>query len=432
MIKFAIDFKNLSLDHIQWPDKPLERVAVIGHGALAERQKPTYVHWVNQDIAVHCADVDRTQLDDCINGIQKYVIPNDEDKLLCVPHFDLLCINNVPDLHLMTALHYGTYADRIIIQKPQDLNYPLIQRIATASGFERFRRKTVIHDHYRNKSVYAALLTQIPELLQRYGKFKRIMFFLTESKSVSDEPQRAQSLNCGMIQDLAVHLIDLMLELLISASEWSFNPGDDRLNRRIGGDVEMINCVKRVDQTSILGDEVETFAAMDLQVTEKIEFPAGSTNPTHYQHRFNVLVAVGKGLAVEQGAVRDLKSIVIEFEREGFYVVVDLATLNARHLSIDDINHLHGGMNRPLMLISPNPPEHALRGAGGTNFRLWQSLSLGQHVAAIASCAKEWEQPNGMPAYPYQRPLGDLIRELASKNQIRQTVWGDLPPLTSF
>jgi hypothetical protein len=282
MNEFSLDIPVIEDSPIQWPsDKPIKKVCVIGHGALAERQKPTYEHWLSQDVEVHCADTNPSKLEDCLEGIYRYVLPQDEPSLLSAGKFDLLCINNIPPLHLATALSYGTYAERIIIQKPQDLNYPFIRTIAQAPGYEIFRSKTVIHDHYRNKSSVAALTQQLPSLLQDYGKLRRLMFFLTESKSVNDEPERADSLDCGMIQDLAVHQIDLMLECLLNANKWRGRQNDERLYCRVGGKIDFAKCVKLREQHSILGDDVETFAAIDLRITEQIAFP-GTARP--HQH----------------------------------------------------------------------------------------------------------------------------------------------------
>jgi hypothetical protein len=127
-----------------------------------------------------------------------------------------------------------------------------------------------------------------------------------------------------------------------------------------------------------------------------------------------------------------LKTVVVEFERPQYYAVVDLATLGVKELEKEGISRSHGGLNLPLMLISPNPPEHAVQAQGGTDYPLWQSISLGQHVAAIAEASKKWSHDQRMSAYPYLRPVGDLIRELASFGLIRKSVWSGLPPLTNF
>ena len=417
---------------VSWPAEPVQRVLVIGHGALAMRQAPTYQHWLDQGVDVHCADVDEAKLEDCLSGIHRYVLPRHEANLLSKAPFDLVCVSNIPSLHLATALHFGTYAKRIVIQKPQDLNYPLIEVIAEARGYEDFRSKTVIHDHYRNKSAFVALLEQLPMLMRRYGKFTKVMFFLTEAKSVSDEPDRAQSLECGMIQDLAVHQIDLMLECLLKATEFRFHEDDERINRRERGTIQIVNCIRMKDQTSILGDHVETFAALDIRVSETLRFedPSGRLL-ARYPHSFDVLIAVGKGIAIEQGVAKDCKAIVLEFERPGFYSVVDLASLGVREVEAGIINRRHGGMNRPLLLLSPNPPDHAIHGPGGPDFAQWQSLALGKQIAGIAMDAQSFGSAQGLAAYPYRRPLGDLIRELVSTGKLRGT-WNVLPPLTTF
>ena len=101
------------------PNLDLRKLLVIGHGELALRQQPTYEHWLNENVEVHCADVSAARLDDCLDGIKRYVLPDDEARLLRAAPFDYLFINNVPDLHLASALQYGTYAKSIIIQKPQ-------------------------------------------------------------------------------------------------------------------------------------------------------------------------------------------------------------------------------------------------------------------------------------------------------------------------
>lgn len=430
------DYSTLQQGLYTWPLSEIRKILVIGHGALAERQKPTYEHWLDQGVDIHCADVEDSQLNDCLDGIKKYVLPKHEAKLISQATskkpFDLLCVNNIPELHLATALQYGTYAKRIIIQKPQDLNFPLIRTIARANGQEKFRSKTVIHDHYRNKSAFVAMLNVLPSLIQQYGKLKKIMFFLTEAKGVREEHERAGSLKCGMIQDLAVHQISLMLECLVNSTEWQWE-GDSNRTRRIGGTLEIKNCVKMVDMTSILSNDVETFAAIDLHLTEKLQYLNGTQILSEFPNEFDALIVVGKGLVLEQGIEKDCKGIVLEFARTGAQCVVDLTTNGLGNITTaEPINRNHGGMNRPLMLISPNPPTHAIDGAGDLKYRLWQSIPFAQRVASLTHSAQQWpNHSNTLQAYPYHRPLGDLIRELVAQKQLRM-VWNSLPPFTSF
>jgi len=431
--EFPIPPKDINNLSVNWPSEPLRNILVMGHGALAMRQKPTYEHWLQVGVEVHCADADPSKLDDCLDGVHRYVIPGEEQRLLKAAPFDLLCINNVPELHLATALKFDTYAQRIIIQKPQDLNFPLIRTLNTATGFEHLRARAVVHDHYKNKSPFAALLRELPVLHARYGQFRRILFFLTEAKSVNDELDRASSLRCGIVQDLGVHMVDLMLECMLAATEWRDSEKDDRVHRRVGGTIKIESCVKFRQQASVLGDDVETFSALDLHVTEYIEFPADSKFAHKRQHEFDILIVLGKGLAIEQDVVEDLKAIVIEFEREdSFYSVIDLASQGVAGMPSDDVNRQHGGLNRPLMLISPKPPEHALWGAGGLDYPQWQTFLMGEQVTAIAETARQWESSRNMGAYPRHRPLGDFIRQLALRQNRIRPLWGDLPPLTNF
>jgi hypothetical protein len=418
--------------------EPIRKVLIIGHGDLAVRQASTYEHWLNEGVEVHCADVDSSKLIDCLEGAHRYLLPHEKQRLTALGpnYFDLLCVNNVPELHLVTALEFSTYARQIVIQKPQDLNFPLINTIATARGYEDFRTKVKIHDHYLNKGAVIALLEVLADLHTDYGQFRRLMFFLTESKSVNDELDRAASLECGMIQDIGVHLLSLLLECISMGVEWRDSPISERLHRRLSGKVQILACSKLRMQNSILGDRVETFAVIDSKVIEKIEFLSGTSFARQRPHEFDVLIVVGKGLTVEQGVSGDLKVIVAEYER-GYEAVVDLMTQGTLGIQEylprggQEINKHHGGLNRPLLLISPNPPEHALDGLGGLDYPQWQDFSSAQCVASNIETAKRLHSPPYMDAYPPQRPLGDLLRELTVKGRIRP-IWGDVGPLIRY
>jgi hypothetical protein len=352
-------------------------------------------------------------------------------------YFDVLFVNNVPELHLVTALECSTLAKRIIIQKPQDLNFPLIRTIAAANGFQDFRDKTVIHDHYRNKGGVPALLNVLPDLHRDYGQFRRLLFFLTECRSVNDEVDRAPSLKCGMIQDLGVHMLTLFLECMALGTKWEDRRDSDNWHERTNAEVEVVACPKLHVLSSILGD-AETFAAIDLRVKELIEFPAARPGPTKRERNLDALIVVGKGLAIEQGVNEDLKVVVAQFERgEGYEAVIDLATQEPSGIQQyltqggQEVNKLHGGLNRPLMLISPNPPVHALEGLGGAGYQQWQGLPFAESVATIVQAAKQLLPASYVGGYLAGRPLGDLLRELATGNHVRP-IWGDLGPLTRY
>ncbi len=418
---------------------PVQRVLVIGHGALAKHQRPLYEHWIKNGVEVHCADISPESLESCVDGVKRYVLPQEEGKLpRDINYFDLLCVNNYPEEHLITAIRYGSIAKHIVIQKPQDLNYPLIETMSNSPMYADFTRKVVVHDHYRNKGAFPALLHVLPELHRDYGQFRRLMLFLTEHKHVNDEAHRFGSLKAGMIQDLGVHLLDLFLESAAIGNEWLDHRGGEDKHRRTGGYLELRNCHKMRVANSRLGDDVETFSVMDLEATEEITFPFGQKHHSARKHKYDILIVMGKGLQVEDNVVDDLKVIVAEFEIEGYSAWIDLKTQGVigiqKYLQEwgREINRKHGGLNRPFMLISPNPPDHALEGLGGMNYQQWQERDITRHVARIANATQALPfQRNGMIAYPHHRSLGDLIRELSSQGIIRDT-WSRLPKLSNY
>jgi len=262
-----------------------------------------------------------------------------------------------------------------------------------------------------------------------------MMFFITESKSVLDEKARSNALGCGMIQDLGVHMFDLFLETLIYCNEWKCDPNDDRMARRVGGHIDLMSVAKQVQQNTPFSGGVETFAAIDLRVTEQIAMPIRpgqsdiSDVPVH-DNSFDVLFVLGKGVVPTQGVAKDVKAIVIEHERKGSPTIIDLASLGTIGIPNDDINTHHGGMNRPLMLLATNPPDHAMERLGGHEYAQWQSFALGMRVAKIANSASSI-QPGRMSAYINQRPIPDLLHDMVNEGELRST-WSDIRSLQQY
>ena len=418
-------------------NEPVGKVLVVGHGDLASRQRASYLHWMTEGAVVHCADIDPWQLEDCPEGVLRYDAsdPGELDRITKSAPFDLLLVNTPPEVHLATALQYSPFAKQIIISAPQDSNYPLIKTISTLPAFADLRRRILIHDHYRNRDVFSALLSKLPMLHRDYGQFRRMLLFLVETTSVNDELTRAASLKSGVLQDLGVHMISLFLELLGVGSEWSTGQNDDRLHRRETVEIDVLTCSASREVNSILGDQVETFAAIDLRVRERISFPAHTKDARLREHCFDALIVVGKGLSVEYGVQQDLKAMSIEFEQGNIAVDLDSqATIGVpSYLPISgQINRHHGGINRPLMLLSSHPPDHAQWGFGGEKYRQWQPLDLSEQVALHINIARKMMMDSRlMGAYPDGLPLGDFVRRLAAENQIRP-IWMKLPPLTQL
>jgi hypothetical protein len=172
----------------------IEKVLVVGHGNLATRQRPIHEHWLARGVEVHCADTEERSLEDCVTGSIPWILPRQEKEMLAAGPWNLVLVNNVPQEHLSTATFLGSHGDLILIQKPQDLNYPLIETVATSKSLQGMVHRSFIHDHYRNKDVVAALLTELPKQIARNGFITKVMFFLTEGRNVNSEQSRFGSL----------------------------------------------------------------------------------------------------------------------------------------------------------------------------------------------------------------------------------------------
>ncbi|HEY6252297.1 MAG TPA: hypothetical protein VI685_20260 [Candidatus Angelobacter sp.] len=415
---------------------PVGKVLVVGSGDIALKQRATYHHWMSEGVAVHCADTDVSRLEDCLEGVHRHDVsdPDEFNRMVKSGPFDLLLVNTRPELRLATALQYSAFAKQIVISAPQDSNYPLIKTISTLPAFDDLRRRIRIHDYYRNKDVFPGIISILPMLHRDYGQFRRMMLFLVENRSINDDLLRARSLNSGVLQDLAAHMVSLLLELSATDTEWPSGPNDDRVHRRESVEIDVVACSASVEINSILRDDVETFAAIDLRVKERISFPAYTKHAQLRERAFDVVVVVGKGLGIEFGIQDDLKAISIEFERGN--TVVDLNSLATiglpSYLPIGpQINRHHGGINRPLMLLSSNPPQHARWGFGGEKYRQWQTLALSTQAASIINIASQMKGSRLMGAYRFGEGLGDFIRRLAIENQIRP-IWAALPSLTQY
>jgi len=74
--KYPIPSKVSDELFVQWSSEPIRSVVVFGHGALAERQKPIYEHWLKEKVEVHCADTDPSKLEDCVKlkiALMRYI-----------------------------------------------------------------------------------------------------------------------------------------------------------------------------------------------------------------------------------------------------------------------------------------------------------------------------------------------------------------------
>lgn len=82
--KLANPFKTKDHPAYQATHNLTRKVLVIAHGDLATRQRPTYQHWLKRGVEVHGADVDPAKLEDCLDGIHRYVLPDEKQRLISI------------------------------------------------------------------------------------------------------------------------------------------------------------------------------------------------------------------------------------------------------------------------------------------------------------------------------------------------------------
>jgi hypothetical protein len=209
------------------------------------------------------------------------------------------------------------------------------------------------------------------------GRFLRgAIFFLVERNTIEEkEMHRRKALECGMLFELAVHMISILQEIVPKSITW-YGKGHgtyERRNRRI----EVVACITAKDGASLLrastvmpGREAETFGAIELKVTEEI-YHAESRETV--EGTFPVLVVVGKGLPGDEGMTRDLKTVVLNF-KDGASVTLDLDTYGIsgfdqstlQDAGYDQLEFNQRGINLALILAAQN---HFCPGEGGNVFQ---------------------------------------------------------------
>jgi hypothetical protein len=109
----------------------------------------------------------------------------------------------------------------------------------------------------------------MPELHAIHGFINQIRVFLVEHRSVNQEWNRRAALECGMIFDLGVHNVTVIQELVPPTLSWTNSHGHQfRRERR---EIEAVTCARGRTSACILqNQEAETFAAIELRITERV------------------------------------------------------------------------------------------------------------------------------------------------------------------
>lgn len=230
--------------------------------------------------------------------------------------FTHIYIANWPEQHILSAMRWTSLAPRgvIIITKPLDLNIPQVQTIA-AGKFPGFKGKIFVDDHYRNKSSVRALHRMFGQFSQanglNYGKLKSFRMWLVERKTAEDENRR-EALECGLIWDLATHLISFIQLFFLDAPHLGLsgyaqgnygNPEDVRMEIRKVLRMRYVGCeLKRED--------AETLAVIEVAIIFGYQTYGGPVETT-----VSGLLVVGKGAARFEGVTDPVKQLDFSFER---------------------------------------------------------------------------------------------------------------------
>ena len=424
---------------------PPRTVLVVGSGDVTQKQLPAFKLLHDSGAEVLFADSWRDGLGqlgsaDWISGENLYEIDGREQELRNrikeMGGADLIVVNNAPSNHLTTSLAFKNELSqdgRIVLQKPQDTNFPLVQTLndpMNVSLYAEFMKRTFVHDHYRNKSVVPGLYSALASAINTNGRITKMMFFVTEPTSMVEQQHRAHALKDGMIQDLAVHSFDIFLETLIYSNLWQVR--GEQYALRTGARIDLLGTDTGFEIKTAFPRDCETFSAIDIEVTEHLLMdvdrdgrPNGSGAPA--ENKIDVLFVQGKGVVRENGDDSPLKSVVVAFE-DGHQAVVDLNTLNFKGLPIDrdQINTHHGGLNRPYMLLLQENLRHATKGFGGRDFPQFQQLHEATEISKLAYHSKGLAKKAGTRGrgYAHGSSIGKLVRGMIERGTIRNT-WND-------
>ena len=322
---------------------------------------------------------------------------NDILKIGMKDGFEAMYVANPGDHHLSSALEFQHFAKHIIISKPLDTHISFLStifgsRVSTRRNYAHFLPKVWVHDHYLNKPAIDFLITLMGTLHAQHDFVDSIKCFLVEKATIEEsEKHRIQGLECGMLFDLAVHMISILELLIPEGLRWQDGTG---LYERIRRDFRVSACTTAKYAGSILGKsmvmhdrEAETFGVIEITITEEILHHGVGRK---VDKEIPVLIVVGKGVPSEQGATRDLKSIVINF-RDGAEIALDLDTSQFRGIddstlqaaSYDNLDIAQRGINRPLMALT----RKEFRLSPGTSpFQPWSAAFRSVNLLFSALC----------------------------------------------
>jgi hypothetical protein len=345
----------------------LRQVLVMGAaGSLAGKFQTAYELFRQRGVAIHAADiVAESDFKPKFTGFESYfnlTRQADRQKLSALGNtqkFDLVYHSTWPEAHVLDAVGWDHITDLNIVAKPFAAieQYQTLRALMELPAYQSVVKKLLLHDHYVNKPGLEAVVKSLPQAHKRYGKFARMVLFITERRTVNDEEHRKNALTGGMIADLDSHAVMTIQRLVPSGLIWE----DDQGHRimRISRQLEPTACVRAQMRNAICDEEVDTACVVEYRITETLRMVREDGTPLGAPARnvFYALVVCAKGLRADVDIERDLKAIEISFQGQGRSTgIIDLEsnTLNEVLQAIpgmvtpDAATRCHKGVNRPM------------------------------------------------------------------------------------
>lgn len=242
-------------------------------------------------------------------------------------------VANLPPQHLLTTfLIMGKCPGvKVIIAKPLDVNFQLIEAIASDRVWPGVIENVFLHDHYLGKGIVDPLYRCFPNLIKTYGRVERFEGYLVEHRTIEEE-NRLDALNEGVICDQSGHLFALVQEFFLSRH----HPALTQPNIRILNVQLQINRVARARYANceLENSNAETFAA--IEVTIVVHYSRRGSSHTLEPMRIPGLIVVGKGVKPSSSISAGLKGM--RFNQQLQFRAVNLAA-NTVNPPLSDLNY---------------------------------------------------------------------------------------------
>lgn len=243
-------------------------------------------------------------------------------------------VANWPQAHILTAVKYSGLCSGgdIIITKPLDLNIPLVETIHSGV-FPDIHDKILVDDHYRNKGSIRALHRILPNIQKDQGKLRGFRMWLVEPKTVEEE-NRLEALECGVIWDLATHLISLIQLFFLDWPRRGLGMYDQGSPTNIRGVRPSVNKVLRMKYIDcrLKNPDAETLAVIELGITFQYKTYADWTDAN-----IDGLLVVGKGPVCQEGVDRPVKQVDLWFEGGHVNLNLDEGRILPAYPEFDDV-----------------------------------------------------------------------------------------------